>query len=159
LKIASLKGFKTLPLHARITVIVGLVLTIALIIFIFIARSFFIQTTKSQVELRAQTLVDYLTQTSVSALVNYDQTMLHQYCTAIAHQRDVIFAMVIDQNGKIIAIARNPNSVHTVSNTELPLKYLKRGTGPVEYAGGRVANNHLNHRGYPAGDAAFDFPH
>ena len=127
MKIASLKGFKTLPLHARITVIVGLVLTIALIIFIFLARSFFIQTTKSQVELRAQTLVDYLTQTSVSALVNYDQTMLHQYCTAIAHQRDVIFAMVIDQNGKIIAIARNPNSVHTVSNTELPLKYLKRG--------------------------------
>ncbi len=132
MNLVSLKRFWSLPLHARITVFVGLVLIIALLVFIFIARSLFLQTTKSQVELRAQTLVDYLTQTSISALVNYDQTILHQNCAAIARQRDVIVAMVIDKNGKIIAISHNPMASRNFNTTQLPMKLLKRGN-PQNY--------------------------
>ncbi len=127
MKLVSLKRFWSLPLHARITTVVGLVLILGLFLFIVIARTLFLQTTKNQVELRAQTLVDYLTQTSISALVNYDQTMLHQTCATVARQRDVILAVVIDKNGKVIATSRNPNSTHVLNQTQLPLGFLQRG--------------------------------
>lgn len=94
-----------LPLHARLTLFVGIILIGILSILLLIAQYFYIHAVNHQFELRAKTIADNLAEVTIPPLLNYDEVSLGQNCASIAQQKDVLYVAIINADGKVLGQA------------------------------------------------------
>jgi two-component system cell cycle sensor histidine kinase/response regulator CckA len=96
-----------LPLYARLTLFVGIILIFIFSILLLIAQYFYIHVVNQQFELRAKTIANNLAEISIPPLLNSDEVSLGQNCASIAQQKDVHYVTILDANGNILS---NPSA-------------------------------------------------
>ena len=94
-----------LPLHARLTLFVGIILIFIFSILLLTAQYFYIHVVNQQFELRAKTIANNLAEVSIPPLLNSDEVSLGQNCASIAQQKDVHYVIILDANGNILSNA------------------------------------------------------
>jgi signal transduction histidine kinase/CheY-like chemotaxis protein len=100
-----LNKINEMPLFARLTLFVGIILILIFSILLFTAQYFYLHFVNKQFELRAKIIADDLARVSSPALLNYDEVTLNQNCVSISHQKDVIYVAVTDAQAKILSQA------------------------------------------------------
>lgn len=99
-----------LPLFARLTLFVGIILIVIFSLLLFTAQYFYIHVVNQQFELRAKTIANNLAQVSIPPLLNSDEVSLGQNCASIAQQNDVLYVAILDADEKILSKASNSSS-------------------------------------------------
>lgn len=99
------KRILELPLYARLTLFVGIILIFIFSILMFTAQYFYIHVVNQQFELRAKTIANNLAQVTIPPLLNYDEVSLGQNCASIAQQRDVLYVAIINAEGRVLGQA------------------------------------------------------
>lgn len=91
-----------LPLFARLTLFVGIILVVIFSGLLVTAQYFYVHVVNQQFELRARTIANNLAQVSIPPLLNSDEVTLGQNCASIAQQKDVLYVIVLDADGRIL---------------------------------------------------------
>lgn len=94
-----------LPLYARLTLFVGIILICIFSMLLVTAQYFYIHVVNQQFELRAKTIANNLAQVTIPPLLNYDEASLGQNCSSIAEQRDVLYVAILSAQGKVLGQA------------------------------------------------------
>lgn len=94
-----------LPLYARLTLFVSIILIIIFSVLLITAQYFYISIVNQQFELRARTIANNLAQVSIPPLLNSDEVSLAQNCASIAQQRDVLYVAILNSEGRILGQA------------------------------------------------------
>ena len=99
-----------LPLFARLTLFVGIILIVIFSLLLFTAQYFYIHVVNQQFELRAKTIANNLAQVSIPPLLNSDEVSLGQNCASIAQQNDVLYVAILNADEKILSKVSNSSS-------------------------------------------------
>jgi len=94
-----------LPLYARLTLFVGIILIFIFSLLLLTAQYFYIHVVNQQFELRAKTMANSLAQVTIPPLLNYDEVSLGQNCSSIAQQKDVVYVAILNAEGKVLGQA------------------------------------------------------
>jgi len=94
-----------LPLYARLTLFVGIILIFIFSILLTTAQYYYAHIVNQQYELRARTIATNLAQVSISPLLNADEVSLSQNCASIAQQKNILYVAILDANGRILGRA------------------------------------------------------
>lgn len=94
-----------LPLYARLTLFVGIILICIFSILLLTAQYFYIHVVNQQFELRAKTIANNLAEVTIPPLLNYDEMSLGQNCSSIAQQKDVLYVAILNTKGRVLGQA------------------------------------------------------
>jgi len=121
-----LNKINEMPLFARLTLFVGIILILIFSILLFTAQYFYLHFVNKQFELRAKIIADDLARVSSPALLNYDEVTLNQNCVSISHQKDVIYVAVTDAHAKILSNAISEKATNDPPTFELLAQKIDR---------------------------------
>ena len=116
---------KMQPLYARITIFVGMILSLIFMIFVYFSQTVYLHYVHQQIELRATTLVDNLAQNVLTPLLNYDFITLQQNSASFVQQRDVLYAIILSEKGEVLAQVTQPDPQVPFSAESLPWEELR----------------------------------